>query len=219
MDCRACWDQGPIGEQRAGQAVTLGNSAGVLVVSVLVVLSQASDGRPPAPRVEPPKPSVPAPPTKPPASREGGARPGGLAPGGLATKEEKVETAPPTEAAPRPGTAAPNEPAPPQPATPSAVATLDLDSLEKRLRETRAIGVFTKLSLKNQVDDLLNEFRDFHKSRDRSMLPKLRQAYDLLLLKVLSLLQDSDPVLARDVSSSREALWSILTDPDQFRDL
>ena len=41
----------------------------------------------------------------------------------------------------------------------------------------------------------------------------------LLLLKVLSLLQDSDPVLARDVSSSREALWSILTDPDQFRDL
>jgi hypothetical protein len=96
---------------------------------------------------------------------------------------------------------------------------LDLGSLEQRLRDTKAIGVFTKISLKNQVDDLLAEFRDFHKSQDRSMLTKLRQAYDLLLMKVLSLLQDGDPVLARDVSSSREALWNILVDPDTFKNL
>jgi hypothetical protein len=96
---------------------------------------------------------------------------------------------------------------------------LDLGSLEQRLRDTKAIGVFTKISLKNQVDDLLDEFRDFHKSHDRSMLTKLRQTYDLLLMKVLSLLQDGDPALARDVSSSREALWNILVDPDKFRNL
>jgi hypothetical protein len=96
---------------------------------------------------------------------------------------------------------------------------LDLGSLEQRLRDTKAIGVFTKISLKNQVDDLLEEFRDFHESNDRSMLTKLRQTYDLLLMKVLSLLQDGDPALARDVSSSREALWNILVDPDKFRNL
>ena len=96
---------------------------------------------------------------------------------------------------------------------------MDLGSLEQRLRDTKAIGVFTKISLKNQVDDLLDEFRDFHKSQDRSMLTKLRQTYDLLLMKVLSLLQDGDPALARDVSSSREALWNILVDPDKFRNL
>jgi len=99
------------------------------------------------------------------------------------------------------------------------VATLDLGSLEKRLRDTKAIGVFTKLSLKNQVDDLLDQCREFHQSRDQARLAKLRQAYDLLLLKVLSLLQDGDPTLARDVSSSREALWSILVDPDKFKNL
>jgi hypothetical protein len=99
------------------------------------------------------------------------------------------------------------------------VTTLDLGSLEKRLRDTKAIGVFTKLSLKNQVDDLVEEFREFHQSRDQSLLAKLRQAYDLLLLKVLSLLQDNDPMLARDISSSREALWKILTDPDKFKNL
>jgi hypothetical protein len=97
--------------------------------------------------------------------------------------------------------------------------TLDLTALEQRLRDTKAIGVFTKLSLKNQVDDLLDEFRAFHRSRDQTMLEKLRQAFDLLVLKVLSLLQDGDPALARDVSSSREALWSILIDPDKFQNL
>lgn len=100
-----------------------------------------------------------------------------------------------------------------------AAATLDLSGLEQRLRDTKAIGVLTKLSLKNQVDDLLEEFREFHRSRDPSMLAKLREAYDLLLLKVLSLLQDEDPVLARDISSSREALWNILIDPDKFNSL
>jgi hypothetical protein len=97
--------------------------------------------------------------------------------------------------------------------------TLDLASLEKRLRETGAIGVFTKLSLKNQVDDLLEQFRAFHQGANRSGLPKLRQEYDLLVLKVMSLLQDGDPALARDVSTSREALWNVLVDPIKFRNL
>jgi len=119
-------------------------------------------------------------------------------------------TSPPTSTSPATGTPRANESTP-------RTATLDLSSLEQRLRDTKAIGVFTKLSLKNQVDDLLQEFREFHKSHDQAMLAKLRQAFDLLLLKVLSLLQDSDPGLARDISSSRGALWSILVDPEKFK--
>lgn len=94
--------------------------------------------------------------------------------------------------------------------------TLDLASLEQRLRDTRAIGVFTKLSLKNQVDDLLNMFRAYHRGERRTPLADLRQRYNLLLLKVLTLLQDSDAPLAAAISSSREAIWAILTDPDRF---
>ncbi len=99
---------------------------------------------------------------------------------------------------------------------PSAPA-LDLGALEQRLKETRAIGLFTKLSLKNQVDDLLNQFRAFHGRQGAASLAELRQRYDLLLLKVLSLLQDGDPALAAAISSSREALWGILADPVKFR--
>jgi hypothetical protein len=89
-------------------------------------------------------------------------------------------------------------------------------ALEQRLRDTRAIGVFTKLSLKNQVDDLLKQFRAFHSGQGKAPLAQLRQQYDLLLLKVLTLLQDSDHELAAAISSSREAIWGILTDPQKF---
>jgi hypothetical protein len=36
------------------------------------------------------------------------------------------------------------------------------------------------------------------------------------MLKVLALLQDSDPTLARDIVASREAIWGILADPEKF---
>jgi hypothetical protein len=37
-----------------------------------------------------------------------------------------------------------------------------------------------------------------------------------LLMKVLSLLQDGDPSLAKAISGSREAIWGILSDPQKF---
>jgi hypothetical protein len=94
--------------------------------------------------------------------------------------------------------------------------TLDLTSLTKRLRDTSAIGVFTKLSLKNQVDDLLKQFRGFHNKQSTTALTDLRQRYDSLLDKVLSLLQSGDPDLAKAIAISREAIWGILSDPQKF---
>ena len=93
---------------------------------------------------------------------------------------------------------------------------LDLAGLEKRLRATKAIGVFTKLSLKNQVDDLVEQFKAFHQGRSEATLAELRERYNLLMLKVLSLLQSNDPSLARDLTASREAIWAVLTDPVKF---
>jgi hypothetical protein len=97
--------------------------------------------------------------------------------------------------------------------------TLDLKSLETRLRETSAIGALTKLSLKNQVDDLLDQFRAYYKGALKTTLAELRRPYEMLLQKVLSLLQDADPPLARAIVASREAIWGILTDPVKFSTL
>lgn len=95
-------------------------------------------------------------------------------------------------------------------------APLDFKALASRLRETKAIGVLTKLALKNEVDDLVDQVRAYHKRQGTATLAELRRNYDMLLLKVLSLLQDSDPPLARDIVKSRAAIWSILEDPRKF---
>ncbi|MEW6331995.1 MAG: hypothetical protein AB1560_11100 [Pseudomonadota bacterium] len=107
-------------------------------------------------------------------------------------------------------------PAPAKKATPPP---LDLTALETRLKETKAIGVFTKITLKNQVDDLLEQFRAYYQGRAKTTLAELRRPYDGLVLKVLSLLQDGDPELARAIVASREAIWGILADPNKFATL
>jgi hypothetical protein len=97
-----------------------------------------------------------------------------------------------------------------------APATLDFAALGTRLRETKAIGVLTKLSVKNQADDLLAQFRAYHQQQGQVTLAELRRSYDMLVLKLLSLVQDGDPLLAKDIDRSRTAIWDILADRMKF---
>ncbi len=144
---------------------------------------------------------------------------------GLTKEKPAAASSPAKPPAAEPPPAPAPAPAPAPTSTPPAVGrepaapappTLDLTSLEQRLRDTRAIGVFTKLSLKNQVDDLLDSFRGFHQGHIPPTLSALRQSYELLLMKVVTLLQNGDPQLAFAVSASRDAIWALLEDPKKF---
>ena len=96
--------------------------------------------------------------------------------------------------APAPVAPAPRPAAPPA-AAPRAVAaalpasaaplTLDLAALKERLKATNAIGIFTKISLKNKVDDLLGHFRDHYRGKPTPppTMTELRTSYDLLMMK------------------------------------
>ena len=106
--------------------------------------------------------------------------------------------------------------APPVAKRPAAAPALDLNTLEAQLRATKAIGVFTKITLKNQVDDLLDRFREFYQGGAKITMKDLRRSFDMLMMKVLSLLQDGDDRLASAVVSSREAIWGLLADPKKF---
>lgn len=191
--------------------MTIGGAG--LATGLLIVLVQASACAPA--KSEPPRAET-APPSPPPPKT---AQPKPAEPPPLRTPEpsqpKQPAPAPPRPAAPPPPRQSAGVPpaAPPQPA-----AIVDLAALENRLRDTGAIGVFTKLALKNQVDDLLERFRTFHAGRGGA-LAGLRESYDLLVLKVVSLLQDKDPPLARDIFTSREALWNLLADPVKFKTL
>jgi len=106
---------------------------------------------------------------------------------------------------------------PPQPAAlPDVSLTLDLDALKERLKETKSIGLFSKISLKNKVDDLLDEFRKYYQGKGKLDLAELHESYNLLMMKVLSMLQDEDESLAAAIVSSRGAIWELLSDPEKF---
>jgi len=134
--------------------------------------------------------------------------------------EPKAAPEPKTKAAPKPAPAPePTKPAPAKPVPPKVAAAapaLDLRTLEQRLKDTSAIGVLTKLSLKNQVDDLVGKFKTYHAGARPPTLAELKPSFDLLLMKVLSLLQDKDAALAREIDASRDAIWGVLTDKQKL---
>jgi len=138
--------------------------------------------------------------------------------GDLATPAVSTPPAPAKPAARPPPAAPPVKTQPPAPPVvkPAAPPPLDLKSLETRLKETKAIGVFAKLALKNQIDDLLERFRALHQGRIKTSLVELRRSFDMLVMKTLALLQDADPPLAGALASSRESIWGILSDPVKF---
>jgi len=127
-------------------------------------------------------------------------------------------------AAPAPGAKTPapqaaSKVAQPVAKAPAAAPALDLNTLKEQLKETGAIGFFTKITLKNQVDDLLDQFREYYQGKVKPTMMDLRRSYDLLIMKVLSLLQDADQRLASAIVSSREAIWGLLADPKKFATL
>jgi len=101
----------------------------------------------------------------------------------------------------------------------TAEGEFSIANLVARIRETGAIGFFTKLALKNQIDDLLNQFREFHAGVRDIELSVLNERFNLLLMKVITLLQDDDPKLFQDIVSARECLWTNLADLERFEHL
>ena len=105
------------------------------------------------------------------------------------------------------------------PATGAPKPQLDFKAMEQRLRDTSAIGVFTKLSIKNQADDLLNAFRGYYAGHVPPTLDDLHERFDGLLLKVVSLVQNDDATLASSISASRGAIWEKLSNKESFLSL
>jgi hypothetical protein len=195
----------------------------LMVLSIGCMHDKKPETQPPpvatTPETATPQPakSAPATGTKTPSTAK--AKPAATSPAKPAAGQPAKATA---SSPAKPATASAKKPAPTATAkttTPpkaAAAPTLDLDGLEARLKQTKAIGLMTKLSLKNQVDDLLGKFRKHYAGNATPTMTELRRSYDLLMMKVLSLLQDHDQQLASDILSSRERIWGLLADPTKF---
>jgi len=137
----------------------------------------------------------------------------------VAPRPAPARTASPAPRAGTPAQPAATKAAAPVAQDPAPAPSLDLNALKERLKDTKAIGFFTKITLKNQVDDLLDQFRAYHQGKPKGTMTDLRRSYELMMMKVLSLLQDEDQALASAIVSSREAIWGMLVDPKKFATL
>jgi len=181
-------------------------SAGIRAVVAACAASAALSGcgeRAPEPAPPPPAPEAPAPPSAAPAPR--GAEP---APHAALLAPPVAEPAPPAPA-PEPEI---HEAAPP------AAPQLSLEELGDRIKATPAIGVFTKLALKNDIDDLVDALRTYP-ARKRGDVDALHERYEALVLKLMTLLEDAEPELALALGRSRDRIWSKLVDPVEFAKL
>ena len=98
-----------------------------------------------------------------------------------------------------------------------SVKEISLDGLRSSLRETDAIGFTTKLSLKHDLDSLLDSFDDYHQGRGEESLPSLRERFATLLTATLALLKDDDPKLFQRLWDAQGHLWLIVSDPVRFQ--
>jgi len=126
-----------------------------------------------------------------------------------------VHPAPVPTPAPEPDPAPAPAPEAPKPAPEPAIS---LEELGERIKATPAIGTFSKLALKNDIDDLVDALREYHATRHGD-LDDLHQRYEALVLKLMALLEEDEPDLALALSKSRERIWSRLVDPVEFAKL
>ncbi len=97
-----------------------------------------------------------------------------------------------------------------------APPAIDFEELKLRLRKTGAIGFFTKLELKGQIGDLFDELEVFHERESGLNIEQLEEHFNLLLMKLLVLLQDDDTSLHQDIVLARPTLWITLSDATSF---
>jgi hypothetical protein len=128
------------------------------------------------------------------------------APAAMAGKTEQA----PAAATPANTQGTGNPAAPASTAAAAPAPRFDMNTLIERLKQTKAIGVLTKLVLRSDVNDLIDEVKLYKQTKGtESQLERIKAHFNGLLLKVLALLND-DPKLAQDIQRARDNLWQHL---------
>ena len=97
------------------------------------------------------------------------------------------------------------------------VNSIDLESLKNSIRKTDAIGLAEKLSLKRDLDRLVEKLQAFHEGSEADNIEKMESSFHKLINKTLTLLRSEDPDLHQRISATRSQLWSLLRDPKTFQ--
>jgi len=92
-----------------------------------------------------------------------------------------------------------------------------INDLYEHLSQTKSIGIFTKLSIKNNTARLNKSFATHHQGKRPPNIEELRERYDLMVQEMMILVQGKDPELAHKIHETRLLLWSYLSDPEKYK--
>ena len=93
----------------------------------------------------------------------------------------------------------------------------NLEALVDRISHSKALGFLTKLSLKLDIDGFLKMIREYHdKGGGEYSLEQLHERYDVMVHKLVVLLQDKDEELVKSIDDGRDKLWAMLADAKKF---
>jgi len=87
---------------------------------------------------------------------------------------------------------------------------ISMDELVQRLKESKAIGFFTKLAIRADVLDFKQYVDDLKKKRALDMeMPKVHESFNGLVLKIMALLEE-DPDLSEKIYTARASILKSL---------
>ena len=103
----------------------------------------------------------------------------------------------------------------PAPVAPSC-ATIDMKQLLKRIRDTRAMSMFTKMLLLPELEALAAEFKEARAAgMQADRVAEIRRKYEALLGRTARKIREGgDTQLASDMECNRDRAWGMLLEAD-----
>ena len=95
----------------------------------------------------------------------------------------------------------------------------EIDKLYEDITNTKAIGLFTKLSFRNNAMSLHESFGKYHQGSRPPTLDELEQRYELMVQEIMTLVQDKDPALADEIQQKKDLLWMTMIDPESYESI
>ncbi len=98
-----------------------------------------------------------------------------------------------------------------------ASQAVDLAELKTGLRQTGALGIGDKLSLKANLEGLIEDLGSFHKGDRGESLFALKARFSQLFDTTLAKVKAGDPTLFEKLTASRAGLWALFSHPKTFQ--
>jgi len=90
----------------------------------------------------------------------------------------------------------------------------DLDTLQGQLKSTKAVGNMTKLKLRGEINTVLARINAFYAGKSKFSLDQISEQFDLLYMKIVSIVADKDADLHRQLCNSWDSVWESLQSVD-----